>query len=311
MNYRQMQRVLKVMRNDGYTTIKLNQKKAILQAELERVNAIIHSRQMMEYNANSVQSRLQQSEVTPITTTNDDLTFGVEIEILSTVDRQTIATALQAEGINAAVEGYNHRVCEGWKIITDSSCGLEVVSPILSGEQGLNQVKKVAETLNRIGCKVDKTCGLHVHIGADALGVKKVKSIVRRWLNNEHHLDSIQPQSRRGNNNYFCASLANTFDASALDHCRTIKTLSQSQCTRYSKLNLQSYRRHQTIEFRHHSGTTDATKITNWIKFLLDFCTTSVNNTEDNGFDALFTSNEIKRFYNSRKAKFERQLATA
>jgi len=297
MNYRQLQQVLKGYRAQGYTTIKLNQKRYILQNEYRRImNRLEDERiELIEENG-----------------TNNELTFGVEIEILDmNVYIRDIEEALQDAGIDAEYQNYNHNTCSQWKIITDRSCGLEIVSPILSGQEGLNQVKKVAETLNRIGCKVDKKCGLHVHIGADVLGVKKVKSIVRRWLNNEHHLDAIQPQSRRGNNNYFCVSLANTFDASALENCRTINALSQLQCTRYSKLNLQSYRRHQTIEFRHHSGTIDATKITNWIKFLLDFCTTSVNNTEDNGFDALFTSNEIKRFYNSRKAKFERQLATA
>lgn len=297
MNYRQLQQILKGYRAQGYTAIKLNQKRQILQDEYTRI-----------------MNRLEDERVELIEEngTNNELTFGVEIEILNmNVDISEIEEALQDAGINAEYQNYNHNTCSGWKIITDLSCGLEVVSPILSGRDGLNQVKIVAETLNRIGCKVDKSCGLHVHIGADVLGVKKVKSIVRRWLNNEHHLDAIQPLSRRSNNNNFCYSLANTFDASALDHCRTIKTLAQCQTTRYSKLNLQSYRRHQTIEFRHHSGTTDAKKITNWIQFLLDFCTNSVNNTDDRGFDALFTNNNIAQFYSARKAKFERQLATA
>lgn len=304
MNYRQLQAELKRYRVQCLSprSFKLNQKKVILQAEYDRIIDL--------YSPTIVETPTVESITQP--TNNNELTFGVEIEVLRTPDlnRELIEAALQAEGINATTQNYNHLDNSGWKIITDSSCGWEIVSPILSGESGISEVKKVSDILNRINCKVDKTCGLHVHIGADALGVKKVKSVVRRWLNNEHHLDAIQPFSRRENNNQYCYSLARTFQASGLDHCRKIETLARYQNTRYAKLNLQAYRRHSTIEFRHHSGTTDSKKITNWIKFLLDFVTTSVGNTEDNGFDALFTSNEIKRFYNGRKAKFERQLAT-
>ena len=186
MNYRTLQTELKRYRSLGYTSIKLNQKKIILQAEYNRIQDI---------RAEQEQQRTLQSQPP------NSLTFGVEIEILNTVDRSAIATALQAEGINAAVEGYNHQTRHYWKVITDASCGLEVVSPILSGEQGLNELKKVCEVLTRLGCKVDKTCGLHVHIGADTLGVDRVKSTIKRWLGNEsQNLDSIQPPSRRGTN---------------------------------------------------------------------------------------------------------------
>jgi hypothetical protein len=41
--------------------------------------------------------------------------------------------------------------------------------------------------------------------------------------------------------------------------------------SRYFKLNLTAYWRHQTIEFRQHSGTTDAEKAVHWIQLLLAF----------------------------------------
>lgn len=285
MNYRQLQQALKAYRQQGLTTIKLNQKTAVLQAEFDRIQA-------------QTQPQREQAE--------GELTFGVEIEILNTIDRTDIARALQAEGINAAGESYNHRTQTWWKIITDSSCGLEVVSPILSGEQGLNELRKVCEVLNRLGCQVDRRCGLHVHIGANALGVDRVKSTIKRWLANERHLDTIQPRSRRGTSNIFCQPLADTIDVDRINSCRTIEELSYIQDTRYSKLNLTSYRRHRTIEFRHHSGSTDATKITNWVKFLLDFCTTADSETATaTDFDSLFANNNIAQFYRQR----QRQLA--
>lgn len=286
MNYRELQRALKVYRASGLTVIKLNQKTAILRAEYDRITGILQAEQDNQRAQNP-----------------NSLTFGVEIEILSTVDRSAIATALQAEGINAVVEGYNHLTQRYWKLITDASCGLEVVSPILSGEQGLNELKKVCEVLTRVGCKVDKSCGIHVHIGADALGVDRVKSVIKRWLTNEaQNLDSIQPPSRRGTNNPYCQPLANTIRTHLIDNCFTIEDLANIQSTRYSKLNLQSYRTHRTIEFRHHSGSTDSTKITNWVKFLLDFCLTSTPETaSDVEFDSLFANNNIAQFYRQRQ----------
>lgn len=282
MNYRELQQALKRYRAMGLTSIKLNQKATVLQAEFDRI---------------------QQQEQPQRPTNEGELTFGVEIEILNTVDRSAIATALQAEGINAAVEGYNHRTQRYWKIITDSSCGFEVVSPILSGEQGLSELRKVCEVLTRLGCQVNRNCGLHVHIGANRLGVDRVKSTVKRWLANEtQNLDSIQPRSRRGASNQYCLPLANTIRTDLIDECQTIDELVRLQTTRYSKLNLQSYRTHKTIEFRHHAGSTNATKITNWVKFLLDFCINATPETATNtAFDGLFANNNIAQFYRQRQ----------
>jgi hypothetical protein len=290
MNYRTLQTELKRYRSLGYTSIKLNQKKVILQAEYNRIQGI---------RAEQDNQRALQNQ------TPNSLTFGVEIEILMTqgLSQELIETALRDDGINATIERYNHQTRQHWKIITDASCGWEIVSPILSGEQGLNELRKVCETLTRIGCKVDKTCGLHVHIGADALGVDRVKSTIKRWLGNEsQNLDSIQPPSRRGTNNQYCLPLANTIRTDLIDDCLTIDQLVRLQSTRYSKLNLQSYRTHRTIEFRHHAGSTNATKITNWVKFLLDFCTNATPETATlTHFDALFANNNITQFYRQRR----------
>jgi hypothetical protein len=290
MNYRTLQTELKRYRSLGYTSIKLNQKKVILQAEYNRIQGI---------RAEQDNQRALQNQ------TPNSLTFGVEIEILMTqgLSQELIETALRDDGINATIERYNHQTRQHWKIITDASCGWEIVSPILSGEQGLNELRKVCETLTRIGCKVDKTCGLHVHVGADALGVDRVKSTIKRWLGNEsQNLDSIQPPSRRGTNNQYCLPLANTIRTDLIDDCLTIDQLVRLQSTRYSKLNLQSYRTHRTIEFRHHAGSTNATKITNWVKFLLDFCTNATPETATlTHFDALFANNNITQFYRQRR----------
>ena len=50
---------------------------------------------------------------------------------------------------------------------------------------------------------------------------------------------------------------------------------------RYRKVNLDSLRKHSTLEFRHHSGTTSFTKIVNWLSYLMTFVETSIKLTEN------------------------------
>jgi Putative amidoligase enzyme len=287
MNYRELQQTLKAYRASGLTTIKLNQKTAVLQAEYDRI----------------------QSQQTPQATrsaTNDlpdSLTFGVEIEVTRLISQDAIAQALQAAGIAAEVENYNYITQTHWKVITDGSCGYEIVSPILSGEKGIAELRKVCEALTQAGCKVNKNCGLHVHLGADFLGVARVRNFVKRYIANEANLDAIQPKARRGSANPFCLPTSETMRTHLIDNCLTIDDMRQLQHSRYSKVNLQSYRKYGTIEIRHHAGTTDATKITNWVRFLIGFATTATpTNATSTDFNEMFSNNNIATFYRRRRA---------
>jgi hypothetical protein len=70
----------------------------------------------------------------------------------------------------------------------------------------------------------------------------------------------------------FCRSLTNvtvqTIDAAA-DLDGLLRLMGRHNETRYCKLNLSSYRRHGTVEFRQHSGTLDAGKAKQWTMFCL------------------------------------------
>lgn len=298
MNYRELQRTLKTLRLEGLTTIKLNQKTAILQAEYDRIQT-------------QIAPQAQQTA-----TDLPEITFGVEIEVTRVVSRDAIALALQAAGVAAAVEGYNHVTKRHWKVIEDGSCGYEVVSPILSGEKGITELRKVCEALTQAGCKVNKQCGLHVHLGADFLGVDRVRDFIKRYRANERNLDAIQPKTRRDSTNRFCRSIADTWrldsrylngDSHSLNRCTTIEEMANLQWERYSKVNLQSYRKYNTIEIRHHAGTTDVNKITNWVRFLIGFATTATPETAANtDFNAMFSNNNIATFYRQRRTALAR-----
>ena len=67
---------------------------------------------------------------------------------------------------------YHPKTFDNWFIKHDttvrrdhpSQIVIEIISPILSGRMGLEQIDSVFHYLHSIGLKTNKTCGLHVHI---------------------------------------------------------------------------------------------------------------------------------------------------
>lgn len=197
--------------------------------------------------------------------------FGIELEIVS-INRQTALRALRAVGINVQDESYNHSTRSHWKLVSDASVrgGFEVVSPILRGEQGIEEAMTVAAALDDAGATVNRSCGFHVHFDAGDLSVGDIKTIVKRYAAHEAEIDAVMPSSRRGSANTFCAPVAR-FLSPRFEAAATIQDMIRAQGDRYFKVNLQSFQRHGTIEFRQHSGTVNANKIANWVRFLGEF----------------------------------------
>ena len=125
--------------------------------------------------------------------------------------------------------------------------------------------------------------------------------IIRNYQRLEALIDSFMPLSRRANNNGFCRSLQG-FDFS---RCTTKRDVYDLMNSRYYKINSHAYFRHQTIEFRQHSGTTDYEKISNWIAFLAGLVKYSEKNliTVCNSIDEIpFLNAEQKAYFNNRRA---------
>ena len=200
-------------------------------------------------------------------------TFGVEIEATG-ITRETAVRVIRAVGIEAQIEGYNHRTREHWKVTTDASVepGWEVVSPILRGEEGLDDLRKVVSALSAAGARVNRSCGLHVHVGINDLTPNEIAGIVIRYSRFETEIDAFMPQSRRGTSNTYCNTV-NRFavDLSSAGPFTRVNDVLRHQPGRFLKVNLEAYSRQQTIEFRQHSGTCNASKIENWVRFLLHF----------------------------------------
>jgi hypothetical protein len=184
-------------------------------------------------------------------------------------------------GVGCSFVGYNHHRSDNWKIVTDISIrpptgfvGLELVSPVL-GETTLSQVETVCNTVTRLGARTNRSCGLHVHIGARHLSIETLRRLAYLYIEHEEVIDSLLPPSRRANNNNFCKSLKTNVIMDRLRTARTVEEISKAILrtgsgysetpSRYVKLNFTSYWRHGTVEFRQHSGTIDPAKIIKWV----------------------------------------------
>lgn len=195
--------------------------------------------------------------------------FGIEIEAYNCT-RERLAAELREAGINVAVEGYNHTTRNHWKLVTDASLTgndtFELVSPVLEGESGLAELEKVCWVLDFCDAKVNDSCGLHVHMDAADFTMVTWKNLAFTYKNIENVINAFMPGSRR--NNRYSKSLSHISDSSILE-AGTIDELRRAfGRDRYHKVNLEAYARHRTVEFRQHGGSTNFTKMKNWILFL-------------------------------------------
>jgi hypothetical protein len=216
-----------------------------------------------------------------------NLTYGIEIECIRPTDisMADFARRLTEAGVPCNSENYNHHVRNYWKIVTDGSLsdrrgiGMELVSPILRGTADFEIIRKVSEILigpnrTRPICRINKTCGLHVHVGMpvqiNAPGAHRLPINVLRLYNHyEPVIDSLMPLSRRANSYARPTAFNERIAASPnLDRLRT-----SYGYDRYRKVNLESLWRHRstggTIEYRQHAGTTEADKIIAWATMVL------------------------------------------
>lgn len=242
------------------------------------------------------------------TTTTSTFTFGVEIECYNVNQSRLIATASD-NGCRVQYEGYNHRDHHDkvFKLVTDSSLRgempIECVSPVLSGRAGKSELKKVCQSLNTIGAKVNKSTGLHVHIGLGNMTDTQYLNIFKNYYYLEEIIDSFMAPSRR--NNGFAQSLRRQWANINRSHSRSELYLNMH--SRYYKVNPKSYLAHNTIEFRQHQGTTNYTKIAHWI----DFCAKLVEYSKKHVLTAqVLTIDDIpfltaaeKRYFGARQAE--------
>lgn len=195
------------------------------------------------------------------------MTFGIEIE--------TVAPQSAVDQHGLRIGGYKHGIQvpylpHGWKAEADRSIDnsagghkCEIVSPILSGPEGILQVIEVVAQLEAKGHRVNVSCGVHVHVGwnaawsADALArLIGIVSYAERGL---YAITGTKSRER----SRWCGGVrkyGNQKDAKP-----------NLERDRYHALNLSNLAagRKKTVEFRLFSGSLNPVKILGWIQVCL------------------------------------------
>lgn len=207
--------------------------------------------------------------------TNSTLTFGIEIECVG-LTTSDAARALRDAGITCENNGYNHNTRPTWKVVTDASLhsrngSCEVVSPVLSGSDGLTEVRTVMKVLRDAGARINESCGMHIHIGVDQLTQGHQTRIINaygawQWAMTAWILE------RRVNSRWSALRSADTVARLATSWAQANDRRDfASSCDRYYALNVASYHRHGTFEFRSHHGSLNGQNATAWIAMHLAF----------------------------------------
>lgn len=201
--------------------------------------------------------------------------FGVEIEYTG-ISREAAARAINDAGVAAQVEGYNHQTRSHVKVIGDASVtgsrnnrGGEVVLPPLAGEAGFDTVRKVCDALTDAGARVDRSCGLHVHVDTKGLTAEGIVRYAEALYAAQPMLRSLVSPSRRTGqwSRPTRSGMLHTFRSAVTGAPRP--GYGGEGIDRYTAINLTAYGRHGTIECRLHHGTLNGNKIVRWIEMLL------------------------------------------
>jgi hypothetical protein len=177
--------------------------------------------------------------------------FGIELEVCTAPRHE----ALQ----NRTSFGAKH---DG----SVSGESMEFVSPILSGDRGLEAVTNFCEYARQHNWRADRSCGYHLHIDVSQMDGWRRRKVAYAYAVTQRFWKRLVPSWRR--NARWCANM----QTRPTDWKRegSFNNLSFNN-TRYCWCNTSAYQRHGTIEIRLHQGTLRTREIVNWIKLHLWF----------------------------------------
>ena len=202
---------------------------------------------------------------------SDRFTFGVEIECVG-LNTSEAARALRNAGIDCSDNGYTHAVLPTWKVVYDGSLrsrngSCEVVSPVLRGRDGLKEIANVEKILKNAGATINRSCGQHIHIGVDGIVSSNVQAeIISQHARWQSAFDTLVPLSRFGNT-YCQPRRVEVAERRATTWAQGVT----AESGRYYTLNLSSFAKYGTFEFRQFAGCLNGQRIASWIALHIAF----------------------------------------
>jgi hypothetical protein len=227
-----------------------------------------------------------------------EATWGVELELF--LPRGSV----QVGGYHAGIE-LGGRFPTGWNAQRDASLrtnlpnyeGVEIVSPVLKGRDGLEQVRRVTALLEEMGGRVNATASCHVHFSPSSLvgeNFDEVADYVRRLINiTAQHEQALYGASgtRSRELGSYCRSVRSpsSWGGKKDRLTKPLKAeelrLQSAGISRYQSLNLVPlFGRNRTVEVRAYSGTTSGLKVCSWVQMTLALATLAIS--RNTRFDA-------------------------
>lgn len=220
--------------------------------------------------------------------------FGIELEVsrrltcINYADKQYGPAWTELSEMIRVM--HEKRQIGNWKVKVDTSCGGELVSPILTGVAGLKEVALVCDRTKKVAKKfglpaVDGECGLHVHVDVADFKPHHLANLTTLVYLAEPIIYAMYPNR----NHEYCApidmnmrlvtnwntwidvrdtwyrSSNNVKDKSVVYDDKFINSASGGgggnhnhyDGTRYHGFNIHCYWRQHTVEFRYAAGTLD------------------------------------------------------
>jgi len=221
-----------------------------------------------------------------------NFTYGIEIETVGQT-RELVARAIQTV-VGGTVSGFGSgtwTVCDSqgrrWQAMPDGSLSqfahAEIVSPILRYED-MEKLQAVVRAVRAAGAKVDQSCGIHVHVGAnhfDARGLVNLAKLVHQQ--EDLIVEALGIQARR------LAQYTRKLPSSFIDKIEREKprtkedlnrlwygyqnpTPARYDQSRYHGLNFNSLFYRGTLEFRWFESSLHAGEVKAYIQFCLALC---------------------------------------
>lgn len=157
---------------------------------------------------------------------------------------------------------YRHSTGSHWDLKTDSSCGYEIASPIITSYNDLLKAAKIVYTIKSNGGTVNDRCGLHVHVDMNGIDGETFERIMRFMSRYEDAFFLLADRSRQ--NNQYCRKLEG--------QDRRIKLgedFRHAWNAKHYWLNGTHLRGQGTLEFRLMASHLEAEYLVGWILFLV------------------------------------------
>ena len=246
--------------------------------------------------------------------------YGIEIEISRQLlcinnqdkrygpawnDMSTMLNNLYSEG----------KISRGWRLKVDTSCGGEIVSPILNGPSGMSDVAIICKGINAVAKSygvpaADAECGLHVHIDAQNIAARQVSNLFTLL----HAAEPIIYSMYTARNLEYCAPMSMNMKLASKARDFTdirdiwyrpsnnVKNPNKTYTTafingsssgdmydgtRYHGFNIHCFWRQGTVEFRYAGGTTDPLQIYAYYLMCQAMMERAMSDTKPNTSDSL------------------------